>query len=150
LSHGGVYLTEALIPGETQRPVIVGDDSMVSRLDHDQLPELQEKIERLADYVRTDALRRTGKYNTVMLAYTMDPKKADTTVAAVLEEHADRWVKVDEFDYGDEEICVLEYLIRLKKNVDIGTMIERLGAGPGNLLRAVELKPMKGLRKRLT
>jgi hypothetical protein len=45
---------------------------------------------------------------------------------------------------------VLEYLLRLKGKVDVGTMIHSLGAGEGHILRAVEMKPMKGLRKRIT
>jgi len=150
LRHGGIYLSEALVPGETQKPVIVGDESAVHRLGHDDVPELQAAIDRLADYVRADALRQKGKYNTLMLVYTEQPDEAPGIIEEVLEEHADRWVRVDSMDYEDGEVCVFEYLLRLKKKVDVGTMIRSLGAGEGKVLLAVEMKPMKGLRKRLT
>ena len=150
LSHGGVFLSEALVPGETQKPVIVGDDEIVDRIDHEEVPKLQETIDRLADFVRADALRKKGKYNTLMLVYTADPAEAGPIVETVLEEHADRWVKVEDIDYEHGDLTAMEYLLRLKKKVDVGTMIHSLGAGEGKTLRAVEMKPMKGLRKRLT
>lgn len=150
LSHGGIYLSDALVPGETQKPVVVGDESAVEPVEHGDVPELEEAIDRLADYVRADALRSKGKYNTLMLVYTSEPEKAAPIVEEALDEHADRWVKVDEIKLESEECCVLEYLLRLKKKVDVGTMIHTLGAGEGRILRAVEMKPMKGLRKRLT
>ena len=150
LSHGGIYLSEALVPGETQKPVIVGDDATVERIDHEGVPELQATIDRLADYVRADALRKKGKYNTLMLVYTEEPEEAARIVEEVLEEHTDRWVKVDVIDYEDGDLSVVEYLLRLKNKVDVGTMVHSLGAGEGSVLRAIELKPMKGLRKRLT
>lgn len=153
LSHGGIYLSEALVPGVTQKPVVVGDESAVNRLDAQEVSELQGSIDRLADYVRADALRKKGKYNTLMLIYTEDPDEAASIVEEVLDEHTDRWVKVDVIDCDEEEdgdLCVLEYLLRLKKKVDVGTMIHSLGAGEGHVLRAVEMKPMKGLRKRIT
>lgn len=152
LSHGGIYLSEALVPGETQKPVVVGDDSVVNRLDAQQVSELQGTIDRLADFVRADALRKKGKYNTLMLVYTEQPEKGASIVEDVLEEHTDRWVQVDVINCDPEngELCVLEYLLRLKKKVDVGTMIHSLDAGEGDILRAVEMKPMKGLRKRIT
>ena len=150
LSHGGLYLSEALVPGVTQKPVFVGDDTAVERVDQDEIPTLQSAIDRLADFVRADALRSKGKYNTLMLVYTDQPDEADKIVEPVLEEHTDRWVKVDQIDYEDDDLTVLEYLLRLKKKVDVGTMIHSLGAGEGRVLRAVEMMPMKGLRKRLT
>lgn len=152
LSHGGIYLSEALVPGVTQKPVVVGDDSAVNRLDAQKVSELQGFIDRLADYVRADALRKKGKYNTLMLVYTEQPEKAASIVEEVLDEHTDRWVKVDVIDCNEEDgaLCVVEYLLRLKKKVDVGTMIHSLDAGEGEILRAVEMKPMKGLRKRIT
>jgi hypothetical protein len=151
--HGGIFLSEALVPGVTQKPVVVGDASAVSRLDADAVSELQDPIDRLADFVRADALRKKGKYNTLMLVYTEEPGKAASLVEVVLEKHAVRWVKVDVINCDEKEdgkLCVLEYLLRLKGKVDVGTMIHSLGAGVGHILRAVEMKPMKGLRKRIT
>lgn len=150
LSHGGVLLSEALVPGETQKPVIVGHEEAVRRLPHEEVTSLRETIDRLAGFVRADALRAKGKYNTLMLAYTRDPDEAASIAEEVLEDHADRWVQVEQIDLDDGELVVLEYLLRLKKKVDVGTMIHSLGAGEGKTLLAVEMKPMKGLRKRIT
>lgn len=153
VSHGGIYLSDALVPGVTQKPVVVGDASAINRLDGEKVSELQETIDRLADFVRADALRQKGKYNTLMLVYTEEPEEAASIVEDVLDEHTDRWVKVEVIGCDpndDAELCVLEYLLRLKKKVDVGTMIHSLGAGEGHVLRTVEMKPMKGLRKRIT
>jgi hypothetical protein len=45
---------------------------------------------------------------------------------------------------------VLEYLVRLKKKVEVGKMFDAFEAGPNEPIRAVELKPIRGYRKRIT
>lgn len=150
LGHTGVTLAEALVPGESHKAVIVGDDDKAEPVHADDLEDLSEHIDRLADYVRADALRKKKKYNTLLLIHTSDPEKAHELVEPVLEEHARRWVRVDQIQRNGTGMVALEYLMRLKKKVQVGKMIDHLGCGPGALCEAAELKPIKGLRKRLT
>lgn len=150
LGHSGVTLAEALVPGESHKAVILGDDSKAEPVRAEDLDELAGHIDRLADYVRADALRKKKKYNTLLLIHTADPDEAGGLVEPILDEHASRWVKVDSIPRNGTGIVALEYLMRLKKEVKVGKMIDRLACGPGEVCQAAELKPIKGLRKRLT
>jgi hypothetical protein len=150
LSHGGIALTEALVPGESQKAVLIGDEAGVEPVHAEDLPELSTYIDHLADYVRADALRRKKKYNTLLLVYTKDPDKAEKIVEPILTENARRWVQVDRIERNGTGLVAVEYLLRLKKKVRVGRMVDRLGCGEGRICRAAELKPIRGFRKRLT
>ena len=150
LSHGGVALAEALVPGERHMAVVVGDESQVEPVHADDLPTLSVYIDRLADYIRGDALRKKKKYNTLLLIHTKEPKEAEALVEPILDEHALRWVEVDRIERNGSGLVAVEYLLRLKKKVKVGRMIDKLDCGEENVCRAAELKPIRGLRKRLT
>jgi len=150
LAHSGVPLSEALVPGVTHRPVVIGSDAAAEPVHAADLEPLAESIDRLADFVAADALRRKKKYDMLLLAYTDRLVEAEGLISGVLEEHAKRWVKVDTIERSAPGSLALVYLVRLKKDVEVGQMILRLGCGEGEILKAVELKPIKGLRKRLT
>jgi len=150
LGHTGVTLAEALVPGESHKAVIIGDDDKAEPVHADDLTALRAHIDRLADYVRADALRKKKKYNTLLLIHTSDPEKASELVEPILDEHARRWVRVDEIERNGTGMVAVEYLMRLKKKVQVGKMIDRLNCGPDSVCQAAELKPIKGLRKRLT
>jgi hypothetical protein len=150
VSSGGT-LAEALVPGEAQRAVALGDKTAVKPLRAQDLEPLTTHVERLADYVRADALRKKKKYRELLLVYTKKPDEAARHVEAVLDEHANRWVEVDRIHTnGDHSVEVIEYLLRLKKDVKIGRMADRLQCKDGDPILAVELKPVSGLRKQLT
>jgi hypothetical protein len=116
---------------------------------HD-LESLTGHVERLADFVRADALRKKKKYRELLLIYTNAPEEARKLAESVLEEHSNRWVEVDQISLnGDAPIQVIEYLVRLKKDVKIGRMTDRLRCENGDPIAAVELKPVSGLRKQI-
>ncbi len=152
LAHSGVPLSEALVPGEPHAAVIIGDDEVVEPVHAEDLEPLSDSIDRLADYVRVDALRKKKKFNTLLLVYTSDDEEAQAAqdVEAILADHASRWVKVESISRNGKGIVALEYLIRLKKDADVGEMVRLLNDEENPRLRAAELKPIKGLRDRLT
>jgi hypothetical protein len=152
LAYGGVALSAALVPGEDNLGVIVGDESVVNPVTTEDIPELTQSIDRLASYVRADALRRDKKYGSLLLAYVNngDPRTKQA-VERVIDQHASRWVYVDRIDSNHGAgVRVLEYLVRLKKKVEVGKMFDAFEAGPNEPIRAVELKPIRGFRKRIT
>jgi hypothetical protein len=149
MSSGGT-LAEALVPGESQRAVVLGDKSAVRPLAAHDLETLTGHVERLGDFVRADALRKRKRYRELLLIYTNDPDKARKMTEAVLDEHASRWVEVDQVTLnGDEPIQVLVFLVRLKKDVRIDRMTDRLRCEDRDPIAAVELKLVSGLRKQL-
>lgn len=154
----GQSLAETLVPGEPHRAVAIGSQRVIERLDIGE-EETERATERLADYVRADALRKKKKYNTLLLAYSEHPDRAIEQIEPVLDQHALRWVHVDLIGPSgrngatppSEEApryCAIEFLLRLKDEVDVGTMVDQIQEK--HCVRAVEMKPIKGLRKRLT
>lgn len=149
---GAPSLAEALVPGEDQRTLVVGDRDAVSPIQTTDHDALDKAIERLARYVRGDALRGKGKYNTLLVTYAEESDKdaAADRVQKVIAEHTERFTRVDEIKQVDTGLVAVTYLVRLKKEVEVGAMIEALDAGAGKVIRAAEFKPVKGLRKRVT
>jgi hypothetical protein len=150
MSSGGT-LADALVPGESQRAVALGDKSAVRPVHSQDLEHLTGHVDRLSDFVRADALRKKKKYRELVLVYATDPEKARKMTEGVLKEHANRWVEVDQITLnGGEPIQVLEFLVRLKKGVNIARMTDRLRCENGDPIAAVELKPVSGLRKQFS
>ena len=150
LGHSNMPLSEALVPGETHRPVVIGWDDAAHPVHAADLEPLSTSIDRFADYVAADSMRRSKKYDTLLLAYTDAPDEAEDLMSSVLEEQSKRWVLVDRIARSRPGAVALAYLARLKKSVDVGELVHRLDCGPDSLIKAVELKPIKGLRRKLT
>ncbi|NNF26287.1 MAG: DUF4956 domain-containing protein [Gemmatimonadetes bacterium] len=151
LPYGGVTLSTALVPGETQEAVVLGDRSALKLVEPADLEDLQESIAQLAGYVRADALRKKKKYNTLVIAHmTREKDGGRKYFEELMDEHASRLVYVGEQALEGSDVLAYQYLVRLHKQVDIGAMADDFdGIGHGPLV-AVELKPVGGLRDRLT
>lgn len=146
---GPIRLSEALVPGEIHKTVAVGDERLVAPLTPEEIERIPPLVDRLAHVVRADALRKKGKYSLLMLVYASDRVAAEVLMNAVLGEHATRWNLIDVFP-GRHGTSTLAYLARLKREVEIGALLEALQIGDEGAIRAAELKPIKGLRDRLT
>jgi hypothetical protein len=122
---GPTSLSQALAPGDTQAPLAVGDPELLAPLSSAERVVLQPSMARLEHHEVEDRLED------------------------LLPEYARRWQLVETFA-GRKGTHVMEYLVRLKKTADVALMLERVRALEGDLVQAIELKPMKGLRDLLT
>jgi hypothetical protein len=152
LSFAGGSLTEALAPGEPNPGVTIGEKEKAVRVGAGDKEKLEQAIARVAGFVRADALRAKGKYNALCVAHVApaEAKEAGKHLENVLDEYAKRWVLVESMALHDASVLSLAYLARLKQNVDVGAMVGSFQCGPDGPLYAVELKPISGLRERLT
>ena len=152
LPYGGVSLSAALVPGESQEAVVLGEREVLPTVGPTDLDELQESINQLAGYVRADALRKKKKYNTLIIAH-VDPesiKSVRKEIEETLMNHASRCVCVGDIALENSDTIAIQFLARLKKSVDIGAMVEAFDYGPKGPIYALELKPIGGLRDRIT
>jgi len=156
---GNIALADALVPGETHSAVTMGDRSLVAGLTAQHVPNFEDVTDRLAYYVEADALRSKRKYDTLLIAYTNDPVAAVEHASDVLEQDTLRYVHVGDFDVrlpGTEPgaqppLRAVGLLMRLEERVDVWTMMDQLECGRDDcVVRAAQLKPIKGLRKWLT
>jgi hypothetical protein len=146
---GPTSLSQALAPGDTQAPLAVGDPELLAPLSSAERVVLQPSMARLEHHVKADALREKQKYRELLLVYATDPDEVEDRLEDLLPEYARRWQLVETFA-GRKGTHVMEYLVRLKKTADVALMLERVRALEGDLVQAIELKPMKGLRDLLT
>ncbi len=149
LPTGSMRLSEALVPGESQRSVVVGSERLTSILSPVELTFMTEHAAKMVRYIRADALKSKQKYDTLLLIYTSDSEVARPAAAKLLDKYTKRWHLVDQFP-GPEDATVLEYLIRLKKDAEVGEFLDRLSCADESPLRAAELKPIKGLRDKMS
>lgn len=150
LLAGPVHLSEALAPGDPDRAITVGDERLTAPLTGSALRDVRDHAERLAHYVKADALRKKGKYRELLLVYADAPGETGTWVEEVIPEYATRWRLVQAFPARDGA-TTLEYLVRFKKKAEIGEFLHRLREDRGaSLVRAVELQSVRGLRRMLS
>lgn len=144
--EGPLTLSEALARDDPERAIVVGDPVLVGPLNDDEMRAVKEQASRLEQHVRADAFREKQKYKHVMLVYAVDAEEAEERVEDLLEKYAKRWRMVEVLP-GRDGIQILEYLVRFKKSAELGELLDRLQAtDEEELVRAVELKSMKGLR----
>ncbi len=148
---GGQTLAEALVPGERTIAVALGDKSIVKPVRAQDMESLGDHAERLADFVRGDSLRKKRRYRELLLVYTEKPDEARKHLEETLPKYARRWVEVDVISAnGDGRVTVLEYLIRLRDDVNVGEMARTFARSKGGPVLAVEVKPVGGMREQLT
>ncbi len=152
LPYGGVSLSSALVPGEAQRAVVLGAEDKLMKVGPADLDELQNAIGELASYVQADSLRKKKKYKTLIIGHVspVDLEKTQKDFESILSKHASRFVFIGAISLEKTPVVSLQYIARLKNSVDIGKMVRSLGCDDDGPLYAVELKPIDGLRKRLT
>lgn len=147
LLAGPMRLSEVLAPGDEDKAITVGDPDLTKPLVGGELKAVRPHAERLAHYVKADALRKKGKYRELLLVWADDVETAREWVESLLPEYANRWRMVQDFS-GRDGARVLEFLVRFKKKAEIGELLHRLREEDGaELVRAVELKSVRGLRK---
>ena len=150
LVAGPVHLSEALAPGDPDRAITVGEERLTAPLTGGDLAEVRDHAERLAHYVKADALRKKAKYRELLLIYADDAGETERWVEELMPEYATRWRLVQTFP-ARAGATTMEYLVRFKKKAEIGEFLHRLQEDRGAMLvRAAELQSVRGLRKMLT
>jgi hypothetical protein len=149
LPSGPMALSEALTPGDGEKPILVGDPVVMAPLKDEELEKAEEQASRLEHFVRADALRDKQKYKHLLLVYSADAEEAEDRVEDLLEHYAKRWQLVEVLT-GRNDIQILEYLVRFKKTADVGELLDRLHRDDDDVIRAIELKSMKGTRQLVT
>ncbi|MBI2402603.1 MAG: DUF4956 domain-containing protein [Gemmatimonadetes bacterium] len=137
-------LGQALAPGGADLTVTMGEPGLVAPLRQVEQRAVPPLAERLAQYVKADALRPKGRFRELLLLHAMQAGDAQSAVENTLTGYARRWRLVDTFP-GREGTLTLEYLIRLKKKAEVGGLLDHLRAKGG--VRAIEITSLAGRRR---
>lgn len=140
--RGPPLLSEALMPGDDEPAVAMGEGDLIAPLTEDERKVVGERVDRLAQYMKADALEPSKNYRHLLLAYVADDEEGVSFVEDLLDDTAKRWRRVDSFP-GRDGTTVLAYLIRLRKKVEIADVLDRLLSEGEDTVRAAEIKSVK-------
>jgi len=140
---------EALLgPGKTGEFMAVGDPQLLAALTPAELEEVADRAARLQAYVAARASDdKKKRFSAVVLVHTQEPKSAQQAVEAIFEEQTKRW-KLTEILPGEGGTSTLEYLVRLKDEVEAGAFLDSLQRRGAPSVAAAEYRSLQGLKKR--
>jgi hypothetical protein len=140
---------EALLgPGKTGEFMAVGDPKLLAALTPAELEEVADRAARLQAYVAARASDdKKKRFSAVVLVHTTQPQPAQQAVEVILEEQTKRW-RLTEILPGEGGISTLEYLVRLKDEVQAGAFLDSLQRRGAPSVAAAEYRSLQGLKKR--
>ena len=134
--------------GKTGEFMAVGDPQLLAALTPAELEEVADRAARLQAYVAARASDdKKKRFSAVVLVHTTQPKPAQQTVEAILEEQTKRW-RLTEILPGEGGISTLEYLVRLKDEVEAGAFLDDLQRRGAPSVSAAEYRSLQGLKRK--
>lgn len=134
--------------GKTGEFMAVGDPQLLAALTPAELEEVADRAARLQAYVAARASDdKKKRFSAVVLVHTTQPKPAQQAVEAILEEQTKRW-RLTEILPGEGGISTLEYLVRLKDEVEAGAFLDDLQRRGAPSVAAAEFRSLQGLKRK--
>lgn len=139
---------EALLgPGKTGEFIAVGDPRLLAALTPDQLDEVADRAARLQAYIAARAGdEKKRRFTAVVLVHTKDPKAAQLAVEPILEDRTKRW-RLAEILPAEGGASTLEYLVRLKDDVEATAFLDVLQQRGAPSVVAAEYRSLRGLKR---
>jgi hypothetical protein len=139
---------EALLgPGKTGEFLAVGDPRLLAALTPDQLDEVADRAARLQAYIAArSGDEKKKRFNAVVLVHAKDPKAAQQAVEPILEDRAKRW-RLAEILPEEGGASTLEYLVRLKDDVEASAFLDVLQQRGAPSVVAAEYRSLRGLKR---
>lgn len=139
---------EALLgPGKTGEFLAVGDPRLLAALTPDQLDEVADRAARLQAYIAARAGdEKKRRFTAVVLVHTKDPKAAQLAVEPILEDRTKRW-RLAEILPGEGGASTLEYLVRIKDDVEATAFLDLLQHRGAPSVVAAEYRSLRGLKR---
>jgi hypothetical protein len=146
---GGLGLADAVAgPGSRRTAQSFGDARLAAALSPRELQEVADRMARTHRYLdgESETPKERKRYSVLML-YAHEVGPAQATVEPILERMALRW-SMAEVIPGAEGVSVLEYLVRMRDEFSTGELLDAIQAAGDTVIRAAELRSLKGLAKR--
>ena len=142
-------LGEALAgPASANTALSIGDQALLTAMPQSDLQEMVGRVARLERYLdeETDVLTEKKLYS-VLLIYTRLAGEAQKVVEGPLNDMAVRW-RLAEIIPSDDGVSALQYLVRLKPDVQPGVMLDRIRREGGDHVQAAELRSLRSRTRR--
>lgn len=139
---------EALLgPGKTGEFMAVGDPRLLAALTPDQLDEVADRAARLQAYiVARSGDEKKKRFTAVVLVHASDPKAAQLAIEPMLEDRTKRW-RLTEILPDEGGSSTLEYLVRIKDDVEAGAFLDELQRRGAPSVVAAEYRSLRGMKR---
>ena len=135
-------------PASGRTALAIGDQALLTAMPQSDLQEVAGRVARVERHLEAETeVHKEKKLYSLLLVYSKRAGEAQQVVEPLLKEMALRW-RLAEIIPGDDDISILEYLVRLKDHVPGGTLLDALRENGGEYVQASELRSLEGLKKR--
>lgn len=122
------------------------DPRLLDTLGPQELDALAAQVHRLQQHIRARERKGERRFNAVVLVHASLGDAAQRAVEGVLDEYVTRW-KLAEITPGRDGNVALEYLVRVRKGVLPGALMDALRAHGLPDIAAAEFRSLKGLKE---
>jgi hypothetical protein len=135
-------------PQSATTALMVGDPGILDASAPADIAEMLERASRMERHISEErAKKKDRRANALILVHAHSAESAQSFVDGVLDELATSY-KLAEVGEGPEGGVLLEYLARLDGPGVQGAVVDRLRNAEEGLVRAAELRSLRGLKKR--
>ena len=135
-------------PGSAETALMVGDPAILEASAPEDLAEMLHRAARMERHIAEErAKKKEQRANALILVHATSAEAAQSFVDGVLDELASRY-KLAEVGQGPGGDVLLEYLARLDGPGVQGAIMDRLRNAGEGVVKAAELRSLKGLKKR--
>ncbi len=147
-TSGTVDLGDVLAgPESAEQALVVGDPAVLEAAAPRDLAEIADRAVRIERHVSEErAKKRSRRANALLLVHAAQAESAQAYVDQVLDDLAARW-KLAEVGPGPEG-ALLVYLARFDGAAVEGAVMDRLRGDGDGVVRAAELRSLKGIKPR--
>lgn len=146
---GGLGLGDAIAGPESRRSALaIGDARLAAAMAPRELKEVADRMARTHRYLEAESdTHKERKQYSVLMVYAEEVGAAQAAVEPHLERMAVRW-NLAEIMPATDGVSVLEYLVRMRDEFPAGALLDALQQMGPSVIRAAELRSLKGLAKR--
>ena len=134
--------------GSAESAISIGDKALLSALTPTELTEAAGHVARMERYLEAEEEKpKERKKYGVLMVHTDEVAQTQARLESEIERHSVRW-RLAEILPGRGGVQVLEYLVRLREDVSVGTLVDAVRRGGGEHVRAAEFRSLAGLKRK--
>ena len=135
-------------PESAKTALAIGDQALLTAMPQSDLREMVGRVARLERALDEETdVQTEKKLYSILLVYTKLAGEAQSVVEGPLKDMAVRW-RLAEILPGNDDVSILQYLVRLKPSVTPGEFLDTIRKVGGDHVQAAELRGLKSRAKR--
>ena len=135
-------------PSSAETAFSIGDRALLSALSPTELKEAAGHVARMERHLEAEeeTPKERKKYG-VLMVHTVEVGQTQNQLEGEIERFSVRW-RLAEILPGRDGVQVLEYLVRLREEVSVGSLVDAVRRAGGDHVKAAEFRSLSGLKKK--